>query len=400
MSRYFTPSEAPPVFNPLDELIASLTRINSFNPPVQTCSTGWRFSGLYSGPTSVAYLFYRLSQIYPDLLFKSQSLSDWAASYLELGSSYLTSGRHGRDLVDPDHCGVANETLSQLAVRAALLEDPSLAQQLCTYSSTINGAGGGSDEWLYGRAGYLYLLRLARSAFPSASHSSLHTQISKIISTTINRILASSQPWKWHGKPYLGAAHGSVGIMTQILLSSSKPSPRTEQLSPLLHHLLSLQLPSGNCSSSSSSGSDKVPSDRLVQFCHGAPGIVISLASIAPFFSTDSAITAQIAAAITSAQPVLRERGLLTKSPCLCHGIPSNALALADDGEFLHALGYMGSAVLEGSEEWMAEAGMQDAFVGLYTGEAGRAWAWAVADRVSKHGAERRELGVIGYNDL
>jgi hypothetical protein len=45
------------------ELLASLSRINLYNPPVQTCSTGWSFSGFYSGPTSIAYLFYRLSSL-------------------------------------------------------------------------------------------------------------------------------------------------------------------------------------------------------------------------------------------------------------------------------------------------------------------------------------------------
>ncbi|KAK5240167.1 hypothetical protein LTR40_010544, partial [Exophiala xenobiotica] len=128
------------------ELIDSLTRINTYNPPVQTCSTGWTFHGLYYGPTSVAYLFFRLSQVYPHLSFKSQSLLDWAQAYLDLGALHSKS-------VDSDHCGIANEALTQLAIRAAMDRDASLVQQLCSYQSTINDAGG-SDEWLYGRSGY------------------------------------------------------------------------------------------------------------------------------------------------------------------------------------------------------------------------------------------------------
>ncbi|ETN42855.1 uncharacterized protein HMPREF1541_02013 [Cyphellophora europaea CBS 101466] len=401
MYRNFVPKEPPILADPKEELLASLTRINTFNPPVQTCSTGWRFSGLYSGPTSVAYLFYRLAQLYPDLTFKSQSLSDWAASYLELGSSYITSGRHGREPVDPDHCGVANETLSQLAVRAALLEDASLAQQLCSYSTAINAQPNGSDEWLYGRAGYLYLLRLVRFAFPASSHSSLIDTISKTIATTITRILASPQPWIWHGKPYIGAVHGSIGIITQILLSSATPNQHAEQLGSRIHAILDLQLESGNFPSSSLP--EKTTSDRLVQFCHGAPGIVISLTSLAPYYpSATSDLSTRIEQAISSAQPVLEARGLLTKPPCLCHGIASNAMALAsdDDNRFLEFLSHMGSDLLEARMSWMAEAGRNDAFVGLYAGEAGRAWMWGMADQARNHGRARQEVGLIGYNDI
>src|ERR1700754_3051994 len=97
-SRYFKNAEAPSkTINAHEELLSSLTRINAYNPPVQTCSTGWTFHGLYDGPTSVAYLFFRLSQNYPELSFKGQSLLDWAQAYLDLG----VSGH--RDRVDSSH---------------------------------------------------------------------------------------------------------------------------------------------------------------------------------------------------------------------------------------------------------------------------------------------------------
>ena len=83
MARYFEPlSPPPPIPDPHEELLLSLSRINTFNTPVQTCSTGWTFHGFYAGPTSITLLFYRLSQLYPDLEFKSQSLLDWAQAYL------------------------------------------------------------------------------------------------------------------------------------------------------------------------------------------------------------------------------------------------------------------------------------------------------------------------------
>ncbi|EXJ94782.1 hypothetical protein A1O1_03180 [Capronia coronata CBS 617.96] len=357
--------------NSHEELIASLTRINTFNPPIQTCSTGWTFHGLYYGPTSIAYLFLRLSQHYPDLMFKGQSLRDWAEAYLDLS--------HGqRESVDSNHCGIANEMLAQLAVRAVMAEDPSLAQKLCSYEAVINDASG-SDEWLYGRSGYLYLLRLARSGFEDDSKVTI--PVDKAIHTTVRRILSTKQPWTWHGKYYLGAAHGSFGILCQLVLSSPSSA---ESVQPILSQILDTQFPTGNFPSSLPPGSD-----RLVQFCHGGPGAVLALRSVRPYFPD---LRDRIDCAIAAAQRDVWKRGVLTKQPCLCHGIAGNALALDDDAEFQHFVAYMASAVLE-NQGWLDEAGRDDQLVGLYTGEAGRAWVWAVADK-------NLQKTCIGFNDV
>ena len=356
-----------------EELIASLTRINTYNPPVQTCSTGWSFHGLYSGPTSVAYLFFRLSQLYPDLAFKGQSLVDWAQSYLDLG----IAGH--RDRVDSDHCGIASEVLARLALRAAIEQNPSLVQSLCSYEGIINDPGG-SDEWLYGRAGYLYHLRFVQSAFKSDSKAT--ELIYSTIEKTVQRILASQKPWSWHGEQYVGAAHGMFGILTQVVLSSPSSA---QSMATMLTTLLETQYSSGNFPASLASDSD-----RLVQFCHGGPGVVLALRSLRPHFPN---LQGKINSAIDSAQQDILKRGLLTKEPCLCHGIPGNALALDDASDFENFLSCMSSEKLE-SGGWLDKAGRDDQFVGLYTGEAGRAWVWAVRDK------DLAEKPCIGFNDL
>jgi len=362
--------------NAHSELGASLTRINIHNPPVQTCSTGWHFDGLYYGPTSIAYLFLRLSSIYPDLEFKNQSLLDWAQAYLELGANTRQSG------VDPDHCGIANETLAQLAIQAVVIHDSSLAQKLCSYANRINTMSDeGSNEWLYGRAGYLYYLRLVKQEFGPEKNSSAHKIISDTIDKTVERILVSPQPWQWHGKAYLGAVHGSIGIICQIVLSSPSAAPKLETL---LTELLKTQFASGNFPSSFPPGSD-----RLVQFCHGGPGFIICLQSLRAHFPR---LQSKIDSAISAARKDVWKRGLLTKEPCLCHGIPTNALALDDDAEFEHFLSCMSSDTLE-DQNWLGDAGRSDKFASLYTGEAGRAWTWAVADK-------RLNKACIGFNDL
>jgi hypothetical protein len=376
--RYFDNNKEPSRrVNAHEELIASLTRINTYNPPVQTCSTGWTFHGLYYGPTSIAYLFFQLSQLYPDLTFKGQSLLDWARAYLDLG----VSGR--REKVDSNHCGIGNEVLAQVAIRAAMEQDPSLVHKLCSYDENIVNDAGGSDEWLYGRSGYLYYLRLARSGFEQGSKAT--EMIEAAIQKTVQRILASKQPWSWpshSGKAYLGAAHGAFGILAQLVLSSPSCAETVEQL---LASLLDTQFPTGNFPSSLPPGSD-----RLVQFCHGGPGAVLALRSLRPHFPN---LQAKIDSASKAAQKDIWRRGLLTKQPCLCHGIAGNALALDNDAEFRHFLACISGDALKAAG-WLKDAGRNDEFVALYTGEAGRAWAFAVADK------ELIEKPCIGFNDL
>ncbi|KAI1188191.1 hypothetical protein F5B17DRAFT_452023 [Nemania serpens] len=374
-NRYFeNPTTSLRTADAHNELLASLERLTKLYPPVHTCSTGWEFSGLYSGPTSIAFLFYRLSQIYPDLEFGHQSLDQWAQAYLQLGAR--TQGR----APTPSHCGIGDETVAHLALDAVITEDPNLARQLCLYAEAINSpTNEGANEWLYGRSGYLYLLRLCQQVFTKDSHSETAARLERTIKSTVNRMLAVPQPWIWYGDQYLGAAHGYISIITQIVLSLPSAAPR---LQTLVRQLLDLQYPSGNFPSSLPAGSD-----RLVQFCHGGPGSVISLRTLLPHFPEISDV---IEKAISEAQSDVWRRGLLTKEPCLCHGIAGNALAFDEDDKFIHFLSFMTSESIEGLE---GESSRDNDGAGLYTGEAGRAWCWAVADR----GLPKT---CIGYNDI
>ncbi|KAK8068795.1 hypothetical protein PG994_005411 [Apiospora phragmitis] len=361
---------------PHDELLASLERINAFNPPVHTCSTNWSFHGFYTGPTSVAYLFHRLSQLYPDLEFKRQSLAEWAQEYLRLGAP------SHRRAPTASNCGIGNEALAHLTMTALLKEDASVVSQLCSYEPTINDeTDDGSNEWLYGRAGYLYYLRLCKTSLRQINHANIGSTIEK----TVRRMLKVPKPWVWHGKQYLGAAHGTIGIICQIVLSMPEMAA---QLHDLLTSVLAEQLDSGNFASSLRPGS----SDKLVQFCHGGPGFVLSLRSLQPHYREDPALQTKMASAIRRAQSDAWRRGLLTKTPCLCHGIAGNALAVDDRARFLHLLSFMGSEAME-ERGWLRGIERGHDIASLYTGEAGRAWAWAVADK-------DLPKTCIGYNDV
>ena len=360
------------------ELLASLRRIIHKCPPTSTPHYGWSQNGLYAGPTSVAYLFLVLSQVYEDHELEGNSLRTWCLLYLRVSASGL---KESEAKVDPAHCGVANELLVQTALHAVVNRDSDLARKLCSYAPLLtSNSEQGSDEWLYGRAGYLYLLRMLRSCFQD--DSAVHALIEDAIGKVVHRISSSPRPWMWHGQAYLGAAHGAIGIILQVVLSSPSSAPSFQSL---MSQLLDLQFQqSGNFPSSVPVGGD-----RLVQFCHGAPGFVLSLVSLRPHFPD---LQARIDTAIERGRGATWERGLLTKTSCLCHGVAGNALALGGEDEFDHFLSFMASDDLE-KQSALEDPAEDDQFAGLFDGEAGRAWAWAVADA-------KLSRVCIGYNDL
>ncbi|KAL8826757.1 MAG: hypothetical protein Q9170_007281 [Blastenia crenularia] len=324
-----------------------------------------------SGPTSIAYLFLKLSQTHRDLIVSSHHCKSWSRAYL--------SGNRHQAQVSADKCGVINETLAFLAVQAAWTNDQQHASILQNYASSIAQEPGGSDEWLYGRAGFLYLLRLVRHWSPSS-----RAAIDACITQVGHRIMEDGPPWEWHGKDYLGAVHGRIGIITQLVLCDPTYATHPKITSALENMLAMQDEESGNFPSSINSGKD-----HFVQFCHGAPGFALSLQSIQRY--SDPSTQADIAHALAKARECIWHQGLLTKEPSLCHGITGNALALASPQREHFMAHTTARMIKKGKEEgWYIEG--SDAH-GLFCGEAGRAWGWAVLDA-------GKDMGIIGYSDL
>lgn len=367
--RYFRNDAELSRREPHKQLLASLNRLISDYPPHQIPPGG----GLYYGPISVAYLFYALHNVYPDLLLDDYPMNTWSAAYIEQAQANIKKYKGP----SPSKCGVSDDIMALLALYAVTAKDPDTVKELCDFAA-VTIEPDASNEWLYGRAGFLYLLRLVRGAFRD------NKEITELIEDTtdevIDNIMASSRPWKWHGKAYVGAVHGAIGIITQIVLTDASWAPKLEAE---LGALLSYQYESGNFPSSLPPGRD-----RLVQFCHGAPGVIASLVSIRKYFPK---LGERIDRVIAKGRECIWERGLLTKEPCLCHGISGNALALEGE-QFEHFLTY----TTGGEMKSMAKDGMLQKAndpSALWCGEAGRAWAWAIADK----GLEKTYLG---YNDI
>ena len=105
-----------------------------------------------------------------------------------------------------------------------------------------------------------------------------------------------------------------------------------------------------------------------------------------------------------------RRKGLIKKEPCLCHGISGNALTLEIE-QFEHFLTYTTpDEITRMKKEYNIELSANKHRSGLYTGAAGRIWAWAVADQEDQADKETEGHGVhsqgylarrfLGYNDI
>ena len=84
MSRYFDPTSlsAPPKVDPLTELDSSLSCIIKNFPPKSHYHRR-ELAGFYDGPTSIAFLFFHISVVKPDLEIEGHKAREWTRRYLE-----------------------------------------------------------------------------------------------------------------------------------------------------------------------------------------------------------------------------------------------------------------------------------------------------------------------------
>jgi len=118
---------------------------------------------------------------------------------LQWALEYLQGGREGH-AATAGKSGVVNEQLAFYAVRAAVTQDIQDVEKLVKHVSNATlTLERGSDEWLYGRAGCLYLLRLARGWVRDSARV-----VDPLVEDLIEDVLGRGPAWPWHGKDYLG----------------------------------------------------------------------------------------------------------------------------------------------------------------------------------------------------
>ena len=182
------------------------------------------------------------------------------------------------------------------------------------------------SEILYGHAGYLHSLLFVNRFIPYAVNETVIRNVVSLILETGKTgkvtIMDSPLAYSWHSKHYIGGAHGMAGIATQLLQIDLDSHFELRQLLVLLiQYILSVQKTSGNFPSSLESSHR----DLLVQFCHGAPGVLPMLCLAGP--AAQKLAIERLLESTEAAAEVVWARGLLTKGHGLCHGVSGNAYA-------------------------------------------------------------------------
>ncbi|GLG95310.1 LanC-like protein 3 homolog [Gryllus bimaculatus] len=330
---------------------------------------------VYTGTSGIAFLYFLMAMKLKKPEYYKKSLKILENTFPRLKNrrvSFLTgdSGPLALGSVMYDRLGMPEESL-RCAHRVK-----EILPTIVSLNSDL------PDEILYGRAGYLYSLLFMNKYVGAGTieNSVIKEVVTAILASGKNRAIREKRKvplmYMWHEKYYLGAAHGISGILF-LLLQPINPSPKSQALSmlrsteisindtsyfvsltlqtsvksfwrestgsnrikakllqfraeareyisqsdlqnavrPTIDFVQDLCFPSGNFPSSLGNSND-----RLVQWCHGAPGMVDLFTLAYHVFRDDRYMQTAI-----HCGNVVWNNGILTKSYGICHGVAGNA---------------------------------------------------------------------------
>ncbi|UYV79012.1 LANCL1 [Cordylochernes scorpioides] len=194
------------------------------------------------------------------------------------------------------------------------------------------------DELLFGRVGFLYALLFVKQNIESnlVSDDLIREVVASVL--TSGQVMAKRDRarcplmYMWHDTYYIGAAHGLIGILYMLLQRCYKrggcqipvwvqarsyltKEEIEELVKPTIDYIQGLQFPSGNFPSSL--GKD---TDRLVHWCHGAPGAIHLFCLAYEVFKEQSYLDTAY-----RCSDAIWQRGILRKGYGICHGVAGNA---------------------------------------------------------------------------
>ncbi|XP_075482042.1 lanC-like protein GCL2 [Primulina tabacum] len=262
---------------------------------------------LYAGSLGTAFLLSKSFQL-------TGNASDLSLS-LEIIKACDSSSTHSKDVTFL--CGRGG-VCALGAVVAKYAGADGLLNYYMTQFKDIKLSKDLPDELLYGRVGYLWAClflnnHLGNEVLPSPTMDAVVREIIKN-GRKLGRTSGSPLMFEWHGSRYWGAAHGLAGIM-HVLMHFELSSDEREDVKGTLKYMIDNRFPSGNYPWSEENG--KI--DALVHWCHGAPGIALTLIKAYEVFGDKEFLKAAMDAA-----EVVWNRGLL-KRVGICHGISGNA---------------------------------------------------------------------------
>ncbi|KAL6883514.1 hypothetical protein ACP4OV_010928 [Aristida adscensionis] len=260
------------------------------------------------------------------------------------------------------------------AVIAKHCDDQRMVTQYLSSFDEITITENVPNELLYGRAGYLWACLFLNKYLSEKTipHEHINSVARDIIKEGRKLSNKGSSPlmYEWHGKKYWGAAHGLAGIM-HVLMHTELGLDEQDDVKNTLRYMINNRFPSGNYPSSE--GND---SDRLVHWCHGAPGVALTLAKAYEVFHDD-----HFKQSAAEAAEVVWNRGLL-KRVGICHGVSGNSYVflslykLTGNVEYLYRAKAFACFLLEKADQLIADGVMHggDRPFSLFEGKAGMAY--------------------------
>ncbi|KAK4286171.1 hypothetical protein QN277_002765 [Acacia crassicarpa] len=262
---------------------------------------------LYCGVLGTAFLLFKSYQVTNnknDLNLSSQIVK--ACDSASLGSRDVTF-----------ICGRAGVCALGAVVAKYIGDERSLRYYLSQFEK-IKLTNNLADELLYGRVGFLWACLFLNKHLGQGTIPSTYT--APVVDEIIRRGRAMGRKGKcplmfeWYGEKYWGAAHGLAGILHVLMDMELKPD-ELEDVKGTLKYMINNRFASGNYPATE--GDRK--RDLLVHWCHGAPGIALTLVKAAKVFGDKEFLDAAVNAA-----EVVWNRGLLRRVG-ICHGISGNA---------------------------------------------------------------------------
>ncbi|XP_077223750.1 lanC-like protein GCL2 [Tasmannia lanceolata] len=318
---------------------------------------------MYTGPLGTAFLLFKAYQVTnnnADLTFCTEIIRACDSASRCSGFGTFICGRAGV-------CALG-------AVVAKQAGDQRLMDHYLTQFKKIQIPGEIPNELLYGRAGYLWACSFLNRHIGKGTIPSSHTGVivKEMIKDGIQLSNNGSCPlmYEWHGKKYWGAAHGLVGIMHVLMDMELKPEDQ-EYVKGTLRYMIRNRFPSGNYPSS-----EENKEDRLVHWCHGAPGFALTLAKAAQVFGDEEFLKAA-----ADAGEVVWNRGLLRKVG-ICHGVSGNAYVflslyrVTGNVEFLYRAKAFACFLVDKSDRLISDGEMHggDRPLSLFEGSGGLAY--------------------------
>lgn len=273
---------------------------------------------IYVGLSGIAFMLLKLSKSsmaneFPSLE-KAQIYADASEEILEFNDSgkyiSLLSGDAGIHIMSAAVKKASNKSpdkyIQNILNRIPIFEDPRYLDD-------------GQDEMLVGRCGFVlgiqWLQNELNTEIISQSDMERLAQVILDSGQSYARENEHEVPlmYQYHGREYLGAAHGVSAILFSLLnIPLSKRD--SKHVKATIDAILQLQDKSGNFPSKFNK-----PEAHLVHWCHGAPGIVLLMAKAYKIFKEEKYLNSCLRCG-----DLVWEKGLLKKGPGLCHGITSS----------------------------------------------------------------------------